>query len=168
MSPGRHVLVSGLVATGCGCLWRSPAAAAAAFVAGTAIDVDHFLDFSLNRMGPFSVRRFIDVCSGFRLRRLYLLAHSLEWIVPFLLWAALPSQPRWIQAAGVGLGLHMLMDLIGNGMLPQAYFLSFRIARRFDPLDCIFQLPAEAVAVWGDLPAWRRGMLADRRSLPRR
>ena len=166
MSPGRQVLVSGLVATGYGCLWRSPAAAAAAFVAGTAIDLDHLIDFHLNRSGPFTVRRFVDVCSGFRLRRLYLLAHSLEWIVPFLLWTAVPAQPRWVQAAGVGLGLHMAMDLIGNGMLPQAYLLSYRAACRFDPVRCIFQLPAEAVTVWGDLPRWRRGMQAAREVVP--
>lgn len=168
MSPGRHVLVSGLVATGCGALWHSPAAAVAAFVAGTAIDVDHFIDFHLNRMGPFSVPRFIDVCSGFRLRRLYLLAHSLEWILPFLAWVAVLPGPRWLQAAGLGLGVHMFMDLIGNGMWPQAYFLSYRIAHRFDPLRCIFQLPQEAVEVWGDLHRWRAGMLAGRGRPPDR
>src|SRR5678809_643216 len=91
VSPGRHVLVSSLVATGCGVLWQSPAAAAAAFVGGTAIDVDHFIDFHLNRMGPFTWNRFVDVCSGFRLRRLYLVLHSLEVILPCLAWAFILS-----------------------------------------------------------------------------
>lgn len=155
MTPGRHLLASGLVAAGCGLLWRSPAAAAAALVAGTAIDVDHFIDYRMNPTPPFTVPRFLDACNGFKLRRFYLLLHSLEWILPFLAWTAWTSGPPWVKAAGLGLGIHMAMDLAGNGMRVPAYFLVVRAFRRFDARHFVYQLPPEALAVWGSVENWR-------------
>jgi len=155
MTPARHLLASGLVAAGCGCLWRSPAAAAAALIAGTAIDVDHFIDYRMNPTPPFTVSRFLEVCNGFKLRRLYLLLHSLEWILPCLAWVAAASGPPWVKAAGLSLGIHMAMDLTGNGMRLPAYFLTYRVARRFDARHFIYQLPPDALAVWGSVENWR-------------
>jgi hypothetical protein len=155
MTPGRHVLASGLVAVACGSLWHSRGAAAAAFIAGTAIDIDHVIDYRLNGMPPFTVPRFLDACNRFRLRRFYLVLHSLEWILPFLAWTATAGGAPWIKAAGLGLGVHMAMDLLGNGMRVPAYFLTVRAAAGFDARQFVYQLPPEALATWGSLDAWR-------------
>ena len=154
MTPGRHAAASGLLALGCGMTWNSPAAAVAAFAAGTALDLDHLLDYRWNKAGPFSPRRFVMMCARFRLEKLYLLAHSLEWIVPFLAWAWLADGPPWLKATGLGLGAHVLMDLAGNGMRPQTYFLLYRAAVGFDSRKLVGILPPEAVAYWGSYDAY--------------
>jgi hypothetical protein len=134
--------------------WRSPWAAAAALAAGTALDFDHLLDYSWNRSGRFTPGHFVRMCAQFRLDRLYLLVHSLEWIIPFLVWAWLADGPPWLKAAGLGLGSHILMDLAGNGMRPQTYFLLYRIAVGFDSRKLVAILPPEALAHWGSYEAY--------------
>jgi len=157
VTPGRHAAVSGLLAAGCGFTYGAWAPALAAFAAGTCIDADHFLDFRLNRMGPFGPGRFVAACNEFRFRRFYLLAHALEWILPFLAWTAFGDAPDWARAAGLSLGAHIAMDLVGNGMRARAYFLSYRVMHGFDPRAFVLELPPTGLAYWGSLEAFRRG-----------
>jgi len=154
MTPGRHVVVSGLLALGCGMAYHSPAAAMAAVVGGLAIDVDHLLDFKWNCLGTFKPIRFLRMCREFRLEKLYLLLHSLEWILPFLAWSYLAEGPSWFKAAGLGLGAHLYMDILGNGMRVEAYFLTFRLAHRFDSRAFVYTLPPQALAYWGSYAAY--------------
>ena len=156
MSPGRHVFVSGLVAWGCA-ETLGPAPAVAAFAAGTVIDLDHLLDWRLNRMGRFTPRRFVDACMRFELRKFYLLAHALEWIVPFLVWALAGDVSPVVRAAGLGLLAHILMDLCGNGTTPLAYSLLNRWRHGFEARRLVVSLPPMALERWGSLAAYRRG-----------
>lgn len=156
MTPGRHAFVSGLAAWGCGELW-GPGPAAAAFAAGTLIDLDHLIDWRLNRMGRFTPARFMNACVRFELPKFYLFAHSLEWIVPFLVYALACGVPPVIRAAGLGLLAHILMDLCGNGTTPLAYSLIWRWRRRFEARRLVVALPPTALARWGSLAAYRRG-----------
>ena len=157
MTPGRHALVAGLTAWSCAELW-GPGPGVAAFAAGTVIDLDHLLDWKLNRMGRFTLRRFVDACVRFELPRFYLLAHALEWIVPCIAWALLGDTPPVVRAAGLGLLGHILMDLCGNGVSPLAYSLIWRWRRGFEARRLVIALPPEARARWGSLAAYRRGI----------
>ncbi len=157
MTPGRHAAVSGLLAAGCGFTYGAWEPAVAAFVAGTCLDADHLVDFKLNRLGRFTPRRFVRACNEFRFRRFYLLAHALEWILPFLVWTALAPVAPWVRAAGLGLGAHMVMDLAGNGMSVRSYFLLYRLAHGFDSRVFVLDLPPTGLAYWGSLDAFRRG-----------
>lgn len=157
MTPGRHLFVSGLVAWGCAETW-GPAPAAAALAAGTLIDLDHLLDWKLNRMGRFTPRRFVNACVRFELPKFYLFAHALEWIVPFLAWALAGDAPPVARAAGLGLLAHILMDLCGNGTGPLAYSLIHRWRLGFEARRLVIMLPPAARARWGSLAAYRRGM----------
>jgi len=154
LTPDRHLAVSGLLALGCGMTWRSPEAAVVALAAGTALDLDHLLDYSWNRSGRFTPARFVRMCAQFRLDRLYLLAHSLEWIIPFLAWSWLAEGPAWLKAAGLGLGSHIFMDMAGNGMRPMTYFFLYRWRAGFDSRKLVGLLPPEAIAYWGSYEAY--------------
>ncbi len=156
MSPVAHAGVSTLVALAAGETW-GPAAAVAAFAGGTVIDVDHFLDWRWNRMGRFTVRRFVSRCMQFRLPRFYLVAHAGEWIVPFLLWAWLDATSPLVKGFAAGLLSHACMDLLGNGLRLPAYLLTYRWWHGFDSRRLVSRLPAGGVAWWGSERAWRLG-----------
>lgn len=156
MSPGRHLAVSSALALGCGWAFRSPEAAGAAFLAGTALDFDHLLDFKLNRSGRLTPARLLRQCNEYRFDRLYLVLHSLEAAGAFAAWAFLAGGPVWAQAAAVSLAVHMMMDAVGNGMNAGAYFLSYRIAVGFESRKLVARLPPEAMAYWGSYANYRR------------
>ena len=180
MMPSRHAAVSALLALGCGMTYRSPAAAVAVFMGGTAIDADHLLDFWLNEIpasgrdefprprGRFGLsrlhlllrswNRFVCMCKEYRFLRLYLLAHSWEWIVPFLAFTWAWPVPQWLKAAGLGVCSHMFMDVVGNGIGIKAYSLVYRIAVGFDARRMVWFLPPEGLAYWGSYPAYMRGI----------
>ncbi len=149
MKPDRHLAASVVLATGCWIVWESPAVAAAALVGGTVVDVDHLLEFRLNRAGRFTVRRFVRLCNEYRLAKLHLVLHSLEWILPFTAWAFWFGGAPWARAAALGLVLHMAMDFVGNGMRAGAYFFLYRSAYGFDSRKLVVRLPNEALAYWG-------------------
>lgn len=157
MSPDRHAVVAALTAWGCAEIW-GPGPAAAAFAAGTLIDLDHLLDWKLNRMGRFTPRRFVDACVRFELPKFYLFAHALEWMVPFIAWALLGDVSPAVRAAGLGLLGHLLMDLCGNGTSPLAYSLIWRWRQGFEARRLVVMLPPAARARWGSLAAYRRGI----------
>lgn len=162
MTPSRHVAVSAVLAAGCGLAWHSTEAAVAALAGGVLLDVDHGLDYLWNRVGPFTARRFVRLCVEYRLRRFYLLAHSLEWLVPFCAGAWLLPSPIWARAAALGLILHMGLDIAGNGMRLPAYFLLYRWRHGFDARAMVLRLPPEALRWWGSLAAYRQGRPARR------
>ncbi len=158
MSPGWHAASSAALATGAWFMWRDPVACASAFVAGTALDIDHLGDYLLNRQGPFRLRRFVVACEQYRLKKFFFFAHSLEWIVPALVCVLAFQVPPWIRAAGLGLALHMVLDLAGNGVVPQAYLVSYRLAKGFDARAFVWWLPRGGLRYWGTMAAYRRGM----------
>ncbi|MEK7476728.1 MAG: hypothetical protein AAB152_13995 [Candidatus Coatesbacteria bacterium] len=157
MTPSRHAVASAALAAGCGLAWRSPEAAAAAFVGGTLLDVDHWFDYTWNRVGPFTVRRFVRLCVEYRLPKFYLLMHSFEWLIPFWLAAWMLPAPPWVRACTLGLILHMAMDMAGNGMALGAYWFVYRWRHGFDARAMVLRLPPEAICWWGSLGAYRRG-----------
>jgi hypothetical protein len=147
--------MSALAAWGCAETW-GPAAGAAAFAGGTLIDLDHLADWFLNGRRGFSVRAFVDACVRFKFRRFFLLAHSAEWILPFLVWAGSGAAPPTARAFALGLALHVVMDLLGNGTRPLFWSLVYRAAQGFRADAFVVRLPPEALDWWGDLDRWRR------------
>jgi len=158
MSPGRHAAVSAVLAAGVGVFGGDPATALATFVGGTAIDADHLADYFLNHQGKFSVSRFVKLCNQYRLRRIYLFAHALELLIPLILAAFILDTPLWIRGAALGVGVHMLMDLHGNGLHPRAYLLTWRIWAGFDFRRAVAWLPESGLNYWGSYRAFIRGI----------
>lgn len=157
MSPAWHVAASASLAGGVAAIGGDIRAVGATFLAGTALDADHLLDYYLNRSGKFTVRRFLAICNQYRLRRLFLFAHSLELIIPAILAAFMLDSPLWLRGAALSIGVHMAMDLYANGMYPKAYFLSWRIAVGFDFRRAIAWLPQSGLEYWGSYRAFMKG-----------
>jgi len=157
MSPQKHAAVSAVMALGVGVIGGDAIAVTATFLAGTAIDVDHLMDFFLNRQGRFTISRFVSVCNQYRLSRIYLFAHSLELIIPLVLAAFILDAPLWVRGAALGVVVHMAMDLYGNGLYIKAYFLSWRIAVGFNFLRAVAWLPQSGLDYWGSYRAFLRG-----------
>ena len=111
----------------------------------------------LNHSGKFSITRFVTVCNQYRLRKFFLVAHSLDLIIPLVLAAFIFPAPLWVRAASTGIVVHMAMDLYGNGLYPKAYFLSWRIFSRFDFRRAVSWLPESGLEYWGSYGAFLRG-----------
>jgi len=156
MSPGRHALASAVLAAGTAVVTHDAAATAMVLVGGTVIDLDHLVDFFLNRSGKFTPNCFVQMCEQYRLTRFYLLMHSLEWILPFIAASFLLHWPLWVRGLALGLGLHMALDLWGNGIKTRAYLLSYRVARGFDSRDFILWLPKSGLEYWGSVRAFMK------------
>ena len=157
MTSGRHAAVSAAIAVLCGVADGSGISAAAAFVGGTALDVDHLADYFLNRAGKFTVGRFRLMCEQYRMRRFYLFAHTLEWILPFGAWVAFAGGPPWLISAALGLLFHILLDAMGNGIRVHSYSLAYRVLKGFDSRCFVVWLPRTGLEYWGSLKAFMRG-----------
>lgn len=78
------------------------------------------------------MRKIYAACCRITFRRLYLLLHSYELLA--LLWIAIFvfSLPNIWKAVAIGLTQHLIFDQIANPINTLGYFLSYRIAKRFD------------------------------------
>jgi hypothetical protein len=126
-------------------------------VAGTLLDVDHFLDYRLNGHRDLDPKKFVDLCRQYRLPRFFFPLHSYEWIVPYCIWALFFSGTPWVMASALGLILHMALDLKGNGLQPLAYSFIWRVRNFFESRRLVRKLPPEALEYWGTQKAYMRG-----------
>ena len=133
MSPVTHTLISAAFSAGFGAATRSWTAAAACFLSGIFIDIDHVVDFWLARkkvlLSYSELHRF---CGKEKLGRLFLWLHSYELLG--LLWIG-----AWISGfnavlVGIvsGMTVHLLADQFANPVRPLAFFLTYRIRHKFD------------------------------------
>jgi len=139
MLPSRHVIASlslGIV------LWfftKSIYASILCFVSGVLIDIDHFLDYIIHRgLRGITFRKVYKASkeTGDQegedvFKKLYLILHSGE--IVFILWAlTLYTRNIYVLALSLGYTLHLIMDCIGNKLYPSAYFVLWRVIRKFE------------------------------------
>lgn len=138
MGPVRHSVISGVAAAVVYASTDSIAAAGLCLIAGILVDIDHILDYILNfGIKTLSLKAVYDVSvqtgasKGEQgMKRFYLVLHSVELLICLLALTLFFSHPLLIGAT-VGYGLHLLADLIGNPVVPQAYFICWRARIRF-------------------------------------
>jgi hypothetical protein len=121
---------------------RSWIAGLSCCLAGILIDLDHFLDFWINRGFSLSPRKFLDFCYYGTSTKFYDILHGYEF-VPLLWW--LSTQPA-LYEAGLGLlvgySLHLLGDQFFNTHLNRwTYFLSYRLFHRFESSRIVLHNP---------------------------
>jgi hypothetical protein len=131
---------------------RSWIAGLSCCLTGILIDLDHFLDFWINRGFSLSPRKFLDFCYYGTSTKFYDILHGYEF-VPLLWW--LSTQPP-LREAGVGLlvgySLHLLGDQFFNTHLNRwTYFLSYRLFHRFESSRIVLRNPF----VYGEKPGPR-------------
>jgi hypothetical protein len=115
--------------------FRSVPAAAASFVTGVFLDIDHILDYFINYGIKFDVRDFYDCCMQVKFDRLSLIFHSYELIALF--WAAifLFSLGSLWKGMAIGATQHIIFDQLFNrppySLRRRRYFLIFRLINKF-------------------------------------
>jgi hypothetical protein len=132
MGPVGHALISAPIA---GALWflsGNPDAAAATFLAGTLVDVDHLVDYVLARGWTIDLA---TIKSGSYFResgRALVLLHSYEIIL--LLAALAAARLGWAIGIGIGLGagVHLIADAAFYRFTPLCYSLFYRLGTGFE------------------------------------
>lgn len=134
MKPAQHVVISSGVGLVLAWWIQSAAAGLACFLSGVFIDIDHYLDFYLEKKKiPFRYKELTDFCNRDNKDRgrLRLIFHSYEFLV--VLWLAVSYwhlNELWLGFA-VGLSQHLVCDQLTNPFRPLAYFLAYRLKYGF-------------------------------------
>ena len=132
VKPEQHVTINVGSAVILGILLNSWIAGISSCLTGIFIDLDHFIDYWVNRGFNLSVSGFLDFCYHGTSKRFFDLLHGYEYIPLFVGISFLPG----LDMLGIGLTtgyvLHLLCDQFYNTHLNRwTYFLSFRIYHRF-------------------------------------
>ncbi|MEA1926868.1 MAG: hypothetical protein U9N73_01575 [Candidatus Auribacterota bacterium] len=119
---------------------RSFSAAAACFLSGIFIDLDHFFEyFYAFGFRDISLRKFFQAADDHAYQKFFLFLHSYELVaISWLLTFTLIPYP-WMLGLSIGITLHIIADQIYNPCDYRTYFLSFRILHRFEG-DRLFPL----------------------------
>lgn len=132
IKPIAHTLASAGLGAGLYALHQDPVPAAAAFLTGTFIDLDHLLDLKLYQKHRRPGEGVLEVFDAHTWVKSYIVLHAIEFI-PLLLLSLFLSENLWLW---IGIAsayiLHLVMDVVGNRGFPLTYFLSYRIYRGFD------------------------------------
>ena len=130
-------------------LGRPLSAAAAFFLAGVFIDLDHIVEYTYAfGLRNFNLRKFFDAAYNHRYPRYFLFFHSYE--LSLLLWlAALFMFPySWGWALALGYTVHLTADNLFNPVHNLTYFLSFRLKHRFHPATLFSEEKLNNASPW--------------------
>ena len=133
MKPVPHIAVSCVISAGIGIYFRSFWCAAISFACGVLIDLDHLVDYYATHPPTLKLSDIYDACAEVRLNKLYFLLHSYELIAAQWLAIYTFSLSNAWKAAAIGLTQHIIFDQLTNPVKPLAYFLTYRVYRKFDP-----------------------------------
>jgi hypothetical protein len=134
MRPQQHVALSLTFAGILLAVFRSWEMAVASLVPGVLLDVDHVLDFLVQRRDRFTVRRFLEVIYHREYPRCYVLLHAWEWlfILGIVVWVS--GGNPWLLGLYLGWAQHMIADQLTNDAKWWSYFLLGRMTHRFEHL----------------------------------
>ena len=159
MKPDQHVTISVGSGVILGMLLRSWVAGTACSLVGVFVDVDHFLDYWLNRGFSLDVKKLMDFCYNGTSRKFYDVLHAYEYI-PFLCWLAfIPGCRNLGIGMTVGYILHILGDQLFNSHLSRwTYFMSYRMFHRFEWSKIAIGRPPAQSRLYGSSPEEPAGL----------
>lgn len=131
MKLGYHIAVSAGVSILVWALFRSTAAAAACFLTGVFLDIDHLIDYVFNYGWRVRRKRFFQAFEYEAFENIFLFLHSWEFIVIYLVLLWLVDWKPVALGAVIGVFVHLSLDHFFNDHSRLAYFLSFRLFHRF-------------------------------------
>jgi hypothetical protein len=142
MSPNQHVATSIGAGVLLGLLMRSWVAGLSCFLAGVLVDLDHLLDFWLNRGFSLSPKKFFDFCYFGTTTRFLDILHGYEFI-PLLVWVgSIPGCLDIGWGVTTGYTLHLLGDQFFNTHLNRwTYFFSYRLFHGFSSAKIVLFNP---------------------------
>ena len=126
-----HIITSSALSGILYFIFKSFPMAAAAFLAGVFIDLDHVLEGYINFGRKFNIFKTIEVSENARFKTAYLFLHSYELLLIYTLAAYfLKLGPVWFGIA-VGLIVHMVLDNTFNPFYPNGLFFIKRWQEKF-------------------------------------
>lgn len=133
MQVSKHILVS-LVVSALVWWWlRSLAGAAACFLTGVFIDLDHVIDFFYNNRRQLQVRRIFTVFEFEVVENIFVFLHSWEFALVWL--ALLLTMPETRRPVVLGLFIgfvtHLALDNFYNRHARWGYFVLYRLRHGF-------------------------------------
>ncbi len=138
MKMASHVVASTIAGTAVYGLTGSTPMAVSLLLSGVLIDLDHLVDYFALSGEKFSLSRFFSWFYEKKWKRIYVILHSYEFYILLVL-GAYWSENDLLLGATMGVGLHMVMDQIGNRQImkdtrlsPWFYFLAFRYRAHFE------------------------------------
>ncbi len=127
----QHAAVSASLSAGLYLATGDPALAGAFCLSGIFVDLDHVLDYVMEK-GRLDLGDFFDHFGKHRARRLVLVLHAWEWFpLVAALWA-LSARPSWLLGLLLGWLVHLVLDQIVNPLRLTGYFFFYRAGVRFD------------------------------------
>ncbi len=118
-------------------LFKSWPLALASLASGVLMDADHLPDFFLHHGPRFNLKAFFRASYEREYKRIFIILHSWELIVPGGLAAWLSGWNPWILGLLAGWIHHMIADQIVNRPHKWGYFITGRWRVRFDH-DTVF------------------------------
>ena len=127
----QHVVLSVTFAGILLAVFRSWEMAVASLIPGILLDVDHVLDFLVQRGERFTLRGFFEVVYRRELPRCYVVLHAWEWLCLFgmVVWAT-EGNP-WLLGLYLGWAQHMIADHLFNDAKWWSYFFLGRMTHGF-------------------------------------
>lgn len=147
MRLSRHMAVSAAVSGGAYALSGSVPLAVSSFFTGFLIDLDHIFDYWFQHPFSTDLWHFFEICEEYRLKKVFLLAHSLEFF-PLLALFSYYTRDPWVVGFSVGWAQHMAFDVAFNRSFWFSYFLTARAAKGFE-CGRIFRVPEGAASAGG-------------------
>jgi membrane-bound metal-dependent hydrolase YbcI (DUF457 family) len=126
-----HVGLSLSVALGVYTLSGSAVMAAASFIAGVFVDVDHAFDYLREYRFRPDIRFFFRTFHETLYRRVVLLLHSWELLVLLAAGAVWSRGNSVVAGILIGLTQHMIADQFTNPVCRWGYFFTYRIRHKF-------------------------------------
>ena len=114
-----------------GWFFRSAPCGVITFIAGTMIDIDHFLDFYLHQPFTLNLKKIYAAHESRVLPKAYIILHSYELFAALWLAIYFFSLGRYWQAAAIGFTQHFILDIITNPVHTLGYFLTYRAIKKF-------------------------------------
>ena len=119
MGPLGHTVISSALGVGVGAATGSPEAGATALGVGVLMDIDHLFDFY-----QWYVRG--------KGKRIYMLFHAWEYSAAGVIALAVAFFHPLFLALVLAHLAHVATDHFHNRLTPWAYFISYRVAKKFD------------------------------------
>ncbi|NWG12162.1 MAG: hypothetical protein HXY20_01365 [Acidobacteria bacterium] len=142
MAPSQHLTISVGSGVILGLLTRSWIAGVSCSLVGVLVDLDHFIDFWLNRGLSLDIQEFFEFNYYGNSRRFFDFLHGYE-LIP-LLWylTSLAGWPNARLGLTLGYAIHLLGDQFFNTHLNRwTYFLAYRLYHGFDAVRIVRRRP---------------------------
>ncbi len=132
MGPIQHIAISTAISGTLYIITRSFSLAAASFISGVFIDLDHIIDYMIENGFPRNSGKFFRYFYEERYKKITLIFHGWEWLIILAIAAQLTGWNVWLTGILIGFGQHLILDRMYNITTFRSYSLLWRWKKGFD------------------------------------